>query len=80
MNVPFQHAGALQHLMIVDCDIHPAYRTPADLHPFLPARWRGHRLRDPAGGAARHSSATPRRRARHHDRRVDVGDTAGASG
>ena len=42
MNVPFQHAGALQHLMIVDCDIHPAYRTPADLHPFLPARWREH--------------------------------------
>ena len=28
--------------MIVDCDIHPAYRTPADLHPFLPARWREH--------------------------------------
>ena len=27
---------------IVDCDIHPAYRTPADLHPFLPARWREH--------------------------------------
>ena len=42
MNVPFQHAGASQHLMIVDCDIHPAYRTPADLHPFLPARWREH--------------------------------------
>ena len=27
---------------IVDCDIHPALRTPADLHPFLPARWREH--------------------------------------
>ena len=29
-------------LAIVDCDIHPAYRTPADLHPFLPARWCEH--------------------------------------
>src|SRR3954468_16416961 len=42
MNVPFQHAGASQHLMIVDCDIHPAYRTPSDLYPFLSERWREH--------------------------------------
>ena len=47
MNVPLRHPssahnGAAQQLTIVDCDIHPAYRTPADLHPFLPARWREH--------------------------------------
>ena len=42
MNVPLRHASASQQNMIVDCDIHPAYRTPADLHPFLPARWREH--------------------------------------
>src|SRR6266508_2783340 len=52
MNVPLRHtstahagsaqARAAQQLTIVDCDIHPAYRTPADLHPFLPARWREH--------------------------------------
>ncbi len=42
MNVPLRHAGASQRLAIVDCDIHPAYRTPADLHPFLEARWREH--------------------------------------
>jgi hypothetical protein len=37
MNVPLRHAGASQRLAIVDCDIHPAYRSPADLHPFLPS-------------------------------------------
>src|SRR6185312_12329757 len=42
MNVPVREVKAAQRLMIVDCDIHPAYRTPADLHPFLPARWREH--------------------------------------
>src|SRR5882672_3342623 len=42
MNVPLRHQTAAQKLAIVDCDIHPAYRTPADLHPFLPARWREH--------------------------------------
>ena len=33
---------ASQTLAIVDCDIHPAFRKPSDLHPFLPARWREH--------------------------------------
>jgi len=52
MNVPLRHTSgvqagsaqtsASQQTTIVDCDIHPAYRTPADLHPFLPARWREH--------------------------------------
>ena len=42
MNIPVRQAAASQTLAIVDCDIHPAYRTPADLHPFLPARWREH--------------------------------------
>ena len=43
MNVPVRHAAARRRSStIVDCDIHPAYRTPADLHPFLPARWREH--------------------------------------
>ena len=31
-----------QRLAIVDCDIHPAFRSPAELHPFLPQRWREH--------------------------------------
>jgi uncharacterized protein len=46
MNVPLRRPEASRDapasLAIVDCDIHPAYRTPADLHPFLPARWREH--------------------------------------
>ena len=42
MNVPLRHQTAAQQLTIVDCDIHPAYRAPADLYPFLPARWREH--------------------------------------
>jgi hypothetical protein len=29
-------------LAVVDCDIHPTMRSSADLHPFLPARWREH--------------------------------------
>lgn len=27
---------------VIDCDIHPAQKSPADLHPFLEARWREH--------------------------------------
>jgi predicted TIM-barrel fold metal-dependent hydrolase len=42
MNVPVREVKAAQRLMIVDCDIHPAYRSPAELHPFLSARWREH--------------------------------------
>jgi predicted TIM-barrel fold metal-dependent hydrolase len=42
MNVPVRHATASTKLAIVDCDIHPAFRKPSDLYPFLPARWREH--------------------------------------
>jgi predicted TIM-barrel fold metal-dependent hydrolase len=42
MNVPLRHQSTSQKTTIVDCDIHPAYRTPRDLFPFLPARWREH--------------------------------------
>jgi len=37
-----RQSTASQRLAIVDCDIHPAFRSPAELHPFLPARWREH--------------------------------------
>ena len=42
MNIPVRHATAAAKLSIVDCDIHPAFRKPSDLYPFLPARWREH--------------------------------------
>jgi predicted TIM-barrel fold metal-dependent hydrolase len=29
---------------LVDCDIHPRLRTPADLKPYLPARWWEHHV------------------------------------
>ena len=40
MNLPVRELKASQRLAIVDCDIHPAFRTPQDLLPFLPQRWR----------------------------------------
>ena len=42
MNVPVRAVTASSRLAIVDCDIHPAFRTPKDLYPFLPERWREH--------------------------------------
>lgn len=42
MNITVRERTAAQRLTIVDCDIHPAFRTPAELHPFLPERWREH--------------------------------------
>jgi predicted TIM-barrel fold metal-dependent hydrolase len=42
MNVAVREAKAAQRLMVVDCDIHPTWRTPAELHPFLSQRWRDH--------------------------------------
>jgi predicted TIM-barrel fold metal-dependent hydrolase len=33
---------AAQKLMVVDCDIHPTFKSNADLFPFLPPRWREH--------------------------------------
>ncbi len=29
-------------LGIIDCDVHPVVRSPAELMPFLPERWRHH--------------------------------------
>ena len=31
-----------QRLAVIDCDIHPAPRSPADLQPWLAQRWRDH--------------------------------------
>src|SRR5713226_1479032 len=42
MNITVRENTASQRLTIVDCDIHPAMRSPADLHPFLSTRWREH--------------------------------------
>src|SRR5690348_4385352 len=42
MNIPVRNVAASQTLAVVDCDIHPAFRKPSDLHPFLPMRWREH--------------------------------------
>ena len=44
MNVPVRHAttAAATKLAIVDCDIHPAYRKPSELYPFMSVRWRDH--------------------------------------
>ena len=42
MNIAVRQAAAAQRLKIVDCDIHPVYRTTAELHPFMSARWREH--------------------------------------
>lgn len=42
MNVAVRQATAAQRLKVVDCDIHPTYRTPAELHPFMAERWREH--------------------------------------
>jgi predicted TIM-barrel fold metal-dependent hydrolase len=44
MNIPVRHAVAATKLAIVDCDIHPAFKKPSDLFPFLPARWREHMI------------------------------------
>jgi uncharacterized protein len=44
MNVAVRQpvAAEIQRLKVVDCDIHPAWRTPAELHPFMAERWREH--------------------------------------
>src|SRR5258708_5798786 len=42
MNITVRQRTASQRLTIVDCDIHPAFGSPAELNPFLPARWREH--------------------------------------
>ena len=42
MNVAVREPKAAQRLLVVDCDIHPTWRTPTELYPFLPQRWRDH--------------------------------------
>jgi predicted TIM-barrel fold metal-dependent hydrolase len=42
MNITVRQKAATQRLTIVDCDIHPAFRSPKDLHPFLSEHWREH--------------------------------------
>ena len=39
---PARPAPAASRMAVADCDIHPALRTPNDLDPWLPARWREH--------------------------------------
>src|SRR5262249_57717677 len=36
------HRQAPARLKIIDGDVHPALRTPADLKPYLSARWGAH--------------------------------------
>ena len=40
--VPESETKSAQRLGFIDCDIHPVQRTPKDLFPYLPARWREH--------------------------------------
>jgi len=35
-------AAPAARLMLVDCDVHHALRSPADLYPYLSQRWRDH--------------------------------------
>ena len=42
MNITVLQKPAAQRLAIVYCDIHPAFRSPKDLHPFLTEHWREH--------------------------------------
>jgi hypothetical protein len=42
MNLALRDPQAAQRLTVVDCDIHPTWRTPAELHPFMAQRWREH--------------------------------------
>ena len=47
MNVAVQNSTLAQQatkLSVVDCDIHPQVRSPAELHQFLSDRWRQHLL------------------------------------
>ena len=45
MNIAVQESTIARQatkLTVVDCDIHPTMRSPAELLPFLSERWRGH--------------------------------------
>jgi predicted TIM-barrel fold metal-dependent hydrolase len=42
IDAPARATAAEAKLRIVDCDIHPAFSSPAELASFLPERWRAH--------------------------------------
>src|SRR5260221_13080161 len=48
-------------LAVIDCDIHPALKSPKALHPYLSERWRTHRdtIGDRGFGGAYYPRANP---------------------
>jgi predicted TIM-barrel fold metal-dependent hydrolase len=56
---------AAQKIRMLDCDIHPMMRSPADVLPYLSPRWREHyqtigpRYRQPFLGSSAYPKATP---------------------
>src|SRR5215469_10021164 len=46
---------------VIDCDIHPALKSPKALHPYLSERWRHHRdtIGDRGFGGAYYPRANP---------------------
>ena len=72
MNIAVRQTTAAQQLKIIDCDIHPAYRTPAELHPFMSAalaRAHGH-LRPALPPWADRPAALPAHDGGRHARRL----------
>ena len=63
--LPQAEAAARDRLRLIDCDIHPAPRSPEALDPWLPERWRRHRreygirLRQPFTTTHPYPKATP---------------------
>ena len=49
-------------LAVVDCDIHPIFRSESQILPFLPARWREqlHALLGGSSGRWRPTPGSPR--------------------
>jgi predicted TIM-barrel fold metal-dependent hydrolase len=49
------------NLSVIDCDIHPALKSPKALHPYLSERWRRHRdtIGDRGFGGAYYPRANP---------------------
>jgi predicted TIM-barrel fold metal-dependent hydrolase len=62
---PGSATPAAQRLRLVDCDIHPAFTSPAELASYLPPRWRAHlaqfgaRVPEPFLGAIPYPRMTP---------------------
>src|SRR5258708_27312716 len=48
-------------LAVIDCDIHPALKSPKALHPYLSERWRNHRdtIGDRGFGGSYYPRANP---------------------